>query len=569
MLDEHTYRHRARQLLALVDAAGAGVKKIAIVPAYNEQGAIGGVIDEIRAFDPEFDVLVVDDGSHDRDGGDGARTGARVVALPFNLGIGGAVQTGFRYACEHGFELAARVDGDGQHDPAELAPLIDAVARGEADICVGSRFVGRRGLPIVRYTARRHPHPRAHRLAADRAARHRHDERLPGAEPQGDQALRSRLSARLPRGRGRADAAQAPPAADRGAGGDARARGRPLVDPRPSTVYYMVKVMLAILVGALAAARRRWRTRDPRRSGRRSRSRSPRRPRRCCCSLVVFELIRSRRLRERYALLWLLTGLVLLALSAWRGGLNTIAGWVGVETYPPAVLFAVALLFILAVLLHYSTVISKVTDQNVILAQRVALLELELSERRRRRRRPKRRHEKPQRAEQHRDRRRGERERLPERRVVVARRAASPSARASQPASPTPPGARDLQRGADDARDGEPLEHRDAPGRLVQADPDRAEVAPRRARARTRPIDREAPARATRKQRRRHRCASPSANHGVPRSPTRSGSARCSERAPVRARASSGQPKSGQKRRTTAAAARFRTARRRADLPRR
>ena len=97
--------------------------------------------------------------------------------------------------------------------------------------------------------------------------------------------------------------------------------------------------------------------------------------------VVVFELIRSRRLRERYALLWLLTGLVLLALSAWRGGLNTIAGWVGVQTYPPAVLFAVALLFVLAVLLHYSTVISKVTDQNVILAQRVALLELELTER--------------------------------------------------------------------------------------------------------------------------------------------------------------------------------------------
>jgi len=97
---------------------------------------------------------------------------------------------------------------------------------------------------------------------------------------------------------------------------------------------------------------------------------------------VVFELIRSRRLRERYALLWLLTGLVLLALSAWRGGLNTIAGWVCVSTYPPAVLFAVALLFVLAVLLHYSTVISKVTDQNVILAQRVALLELEVSGRR-------------------------------------------------------------------------------------------------------------------------------------------------------------------------------------------
>jgi cell division protein FtsW (lipid II flippase) len=96
--------------------------------------------------------------------------------------------------------------------------------------------------------------------------------------------------------------------------------------------------------------------------------------------LVVFELIRSRRLRERYALLWVVTGLALLVLSLWRGGLNTIASWVGIETYPPAVLFAVAVLFILAVLLHYSTVISKLTDQHVVLAQRLALLELELSE---------------------------------------------------------------------------------------------------------------------------------------------------------------------------------------------
>ena len=96
--------------------------------------------------------------------------------------------------------------------------------------------------------------------------------------------------------------------------------------------------------------------------------------------VIVFELIRSRRLRERYALLWLLTGVVLLVLSAWRGGLNTIARWVGVQTYPPAVLFAVGSLFILAVLLHYSTVISKLSDQNSILAQRVALLETRLNE---------------------------------------------------------------------------------------------------------------------------------------------------------------------------------------------
>ena len=93
---------------------------------------------------------------------------------------------------------------------------------------------------------------------------------------------------------------------------------------------------------------------------------------------VVLELIRSRRLQERYALLWLLTGVVLVALSAWRSGLNTIADWVGVRQYPPAVLFAVGLFFVLVVLLHYSTVISKLTDQNTILAQRLALLEARL-----------------------------------------------------------------------------------------------------------------------------------------------------------------------------------------------
>ena len=97
--------------------------------------------------------------------------------------------------------------------------------------------------------------------------------------------------------------------------------------------------------------------------------------------LVVFELIRSRRLRERYALLWVVTGLVLLVLSVWRGGLNTIAGWVGITGYPPAVFFAIGLLFTIVVLLHYSTVISKLGDQNTILAQRLALLENALSER--------------------------------------------------------------------------------------------------------------------------------------------------------------------------------------------
>lgn len=95
---------------------------------------------------------------------------------------------------------------------------------------------------------------------------------------------------------------------------------------------------------------------------------------------VILELIRRRRLRERYALLWLATGVVLLALSVWRDGLNTIAGWFGITGYPPAVLFAVGTLFILLVLLHYATVVSRLSDQNTILAQRIALLEERLRE---------------------------------------------------------------------------------------------------------------------------------------------------------------------------------------------
>jgi glycosyltransferase involved in cell wall biosynthesis len=118
---------------------------VAIVPARNEAGAIGRVVDEIRAVDPRFDVVVVDDGSTDETAAIAAAHGAAVLRLPFNLGIGGAVQTGFRYALEHGYELAVRLDGDGQHDPRELAVLLGPIDRGEADIVTGSRFAGGAG----------------------------------------------------------------------------------------------------------------------------------------------------------------------------------------------------------------------------------------------------------------------------------------------------------------------------------------------------------------------------------------------------------------------------------------
>ena len=120
-------------------------RTVAVVPAFNEAGAIGRVVEEIRAFDPEIDVVVVDDASTDETATVAEECGAIVLRLPFNVGIGGAVQTGFRFALVEGYDTAVRLDGDGQHDAAELGKLLAPLERGEADFVVGSRFVDRGG----------------------------------------------------------------------------------------------------------------------------------------------------------------------------------------------------------------------------------------------------------------------------------------------------------------------------------------------------------------------------------------------------------------------------------------
>ena len=153
------------------------------MPAFNEEAWIAGSSTSCARSTPGFDVVVVDDGSTDRTVEVARPPGPTVMRLPYNLGIGGAVQTGFRYACERGFDIAVRVDGDGQHDPSELGAILAPVLAGEADIAVGSRFIGGRRLPLVARPARRHPPARADRLRVHAAARHGSDLGLPGAEP--------------------------------------------------------------------------------------------------------------------------------------------------------------------------------------------------------------------------------------------------------------------------------------------------------------------------------------------------------------------------------------------------
>jgi glycosyltransferase involved in cell wall biosynthesis len=116
------------------------LKALAIVPALNEAGSVGSVVREIRAAGLA-DVVVVDDGSTDATARIAREAGARVLALPFNLGIGGAVQAGYLFARRSGYDVAIQVDGDGQHDAAEIGKLVAPIERNEADVVLGSRYV--------------------------------------------------------------------------------------------------------------------------------------------------------------------------------------------------------------------------------------------------------------------------------------------------------------------------------------------------------------------------------------------------------------------------------------------
>jgi glycosyltransferase involved in cell wall biosynthesis len=124
-----------------VGAPLAAVKRIAIVPAFNEERNLPRLLGELHELDPGLEIVVVSDGSTDRTAEVAAAAGAHVVELPFNLGIGGAVQTGFRFAWEGGYTLAVRLDGDGQHDPGQLRAIVAPVVADEADLSIGSRFL--------------------------------------------------------------------------------------------------------------------------------------------------------------------------------------------------------------------------------------------------------------------------------------------------------------------------------------------------------------------------------------------------------------------------------------------
>ena len=119
------------------------MKILVIIPAYNEEESIASVINQIRCYAPEADILVINDGSVDATSERAVKAGAKVVNLPFNLGIGGAMQTGYIYAKYHSYDVAIQVDGDNQHDPSYIQKLIRPIADNSADMVIGSRYVGK------------------------------------------------------------------------------------------------------------------------------------------------------------------------------------------------------------------------------------------------------------------------------------------------------------------------------------------------------------------------------------------------------------------------------------------
>lgn len=128
------------------------VRRLAVIPAHNEEQNLPAVLGELRAAQPDFDVVVIDDGSHDRSGEVARGLGAFVVRHERNQGYGAALTSGYRYAVEHQYDVVVRMDADGQHDPARIASLVTVLETHGPDVVIGSRMIEEPGyeLPLPR-----------------------------------------------------------------------------------------------------------------------------------------------------------------------------------------------------------------------------------------------------------------------------------------------------------------------------------------------------------------------------------------------------------------------------------
>ncbi len=226
-------------------------KTLVIIPALNEEDSLGHVISRIHEQAPWADVAVVNDGSTDQTAAIAEACGAILLALPYNLGIGSAVQTGFMYAARCGYEVAVQNDGDGQHDPAEIPGLVRALVETEADLIIGSRYLEDRGyitpwqrkvgiVILARFvslvTGTRYTDPTSGFRASNRRTIELCAEIYPHDYPEPEAIVMLR--------RAGFKVAEIPVTMNPRYGGKSSiTMGR--------SIYYMIKVMLAILIGLL------------------------------------------------------------------------------------------------------------------------------------------------------------------------------------------------------------------------------------------------------------------------------------------------------------------------------
>ena len=119
-----------------------------LIPAYNEQGSVGSVVEAVRQAVPDVPVVVVDDGSEDATAAAALKAGAELLQLPHHLGLGGAVQTGYQFAFDQGYQRVVRLDGDGQHDAQDIPKLLRALDEDGCDVVTGSRFLEKNDYPV-------------------------------------------------------------------------------------------------------------------------------------------------------------------------------------------------------------------------------------------------------------------------------------------------------------------------------------------------------------------------------------------------------------------------------------
>ncbi len=231
------------------------MRKLVIIPAYNEQGGIKKTVQDIQAHAPDFDYVVINDCSTDDTLAVCRKNGFHVINLPVNLGIGGSVQTGYLYAYANGYDVAVQFDGDGQHNAKYLDEMADRLAKEKLDMVIGSRYIKKEGFQSsgmrragIRYfsglirlvTGKRITDPTSGMRMAGRSVIALYAKNYPKDYPEPES-----VTVALKKGK---RVGEVPVQMN------ARTEGISSISPRKS-VYYMIKVSLAILIAAVRGER--------------------------------------------------------------------------------------------------------------------------------------------------------------------------------------------------------------------------------------------------------------------------------------------------------------------------